>query len=121
MLPNIHELVTAIREIHQGRSFFSPIISKRLKDQDHEKSHAQGGLPGKSASLLNSREMEVLQLVAEGKANKESAAELHISVKTVEKHRQSLMDKLNIHNTAGLTRYAVAAGIVESSVQVTIL
>ncbi len=65
--------------------------------------------------------MEVLQLVAEGKANKETAEELHISVKTVEKHRQSLMEKLNIHDTAGLTRYAIATGIIESSVQVTIL
>jgi DNA-binding NarL/FixJ family response regulator len=68
---------------------------------------------------LTSREVEVLQLIAEGRANKESAQELHISVKTVEKHRQSLMDKLNIHDTAGLTRHAIAVGIIESSVQVT--
>ena len=65
--------------------------------------------------------MEVLQLIAEGKANKETADELHISVKTVEKHRQSLMDKLNIHDTAGLTRYAISMGIIENSVQVTII
>ncbi len=65
--------------------------------------------------------MEVLQLIAEGKANKETADELHISVKTVEKHRQSLMDKLNIHDTAGLTRYAISMGIIENSVQVTIV
>jgi DNA-binding NarL/FixJ family response regulator len=65
--------------------------------------------------------VEVLQLIAEGRANKESAQELHISVKTIEKHRQSLMDKLNIHDTAGLTRHAIATGIIESSVQVTIL
>ena len=63
----------------------------------------------------------MLQLIAEGRANKESAQELHISVKTVEKHRQSLMDKLNIHDTAGLTRHAIATGIIESSVQVTIV
>jgi DNA-binding NarL/FixJ family response regulator len=65
--------------------------------------------------------MEVLQLIAEGKANKETAAELKISIKTVEKHRSQLMDKLDIHDTAGLTRYAIASGIIESSVQVTIL
>lgn len=65
--------------------------------------------------------MEVLQLVAEGKANKETATELCISIKTVEKHRQSLMEKLNIHDTAGLTRHAIAAGIIESSVHVTII
>jgi DNA-binding NarL/FixJ family response regulator len=65
--------------------------------------------------------MEVLQLVAEGKVNKETAAELGIGIKTVESHREHLMDKLNIHDTAGLTRYAISAGIVESSVQLTIL
>ena len=78
-------------------------------------------MPGKKSSRLTSRETEVLQLIAEGKANKETAEELHISIKTVEKHRQSLMEKLNIHDTAGLTRYAIATGIIESSVQVTIL
>jgi len=72
-------------------------------------------------SLLSSREAEGLQLIAEGEANKQVAAELGISVKTVEKHRQRLMEKLNIHDTAGLTPYAIAAGIVESSVQLTIV
>ena len=65
--------------------------------------------------------MEVLQLIAEGEANKQIAAELGISIKTVEKHRDHLMQKLDIHDTASLTRYAIAAGIIESSVQVTIL
>jgi DNA-binding NarL/FixJ family response regulator len=65
--------------------------------------------------------MEVLQLIAEGKANKETAAELGISVKTVEKHREKVMSKLNIHDTAGLTRYAISTGIIESSVQLTIV
>ena len=65
--------------------------------------------------------MEVLQLIAEGKANKETAAELGISIKTVEKHREKVMGKLNIHDTAGLTRYAISAGIIESSVQLTIV
>ena len=65
--------------------------------------------------------MEILQLIAEGKANKETAAELGISVKTVEKHREHLMAKLDIHDTASLTRYAVAAGIIKSSVQLAIV
>ena len=65
--------------------------------------------------------MEVLQLVAEGEANKQIAAELGISIKTVEKHRNHLMQKLDIHDTASLTRYAISAGIIESSVQVTIV
>ena len=59
------------------------------------------------------------QLIAEGKANKETAAELGICLKTVEKHRAQLMEKLDIHDTAGLTRYAISAGIIESSVQLT--
>ena len=64
-------------------------------------------------SSLTSREMEVLQLIAEGFANKQIADELSISVKTVEKHRQQLMEKLNLHDVASLTRYAVSKGIVE--------
>jgi DNA-binding NarL/FixJ family response regulator len=78
-------------------------------------------VPRSRNARLSSREMEVLQLIAEGKANKETAAELDISVKTVEKHRENLMAKLNIHDTAGLTRYAIGAGIIESSVQLTIV
>ncbi len=69
---------------------------------------------------MSLREAEVLQLIAEGKANKGIASELKISIKTVEKHRQHLMEKLNIHDTAGLTRYAISTGIIESSIQVTI-
>jgi DNA-binding NarL/FixJ family response regulator len=75
----------------------------------------------KKVSRLSSRELEVLQLIAEGKANKQMAAELGISIKTVEKHRQNLMAKLNIHEISGLTRYAIGAGIIESSVQLTIV
>ena len=74
-----------------------------------------------NAARLTLRESEVLQLVAEGSANKQVAAALGMSIKTVEKHRQQLMDKLNIHDTAGLTRYAISAGIIESSVQLTII
>ena len=70
---------------------------------------------------LTSREREVLQLIAEGKANKAIAAELGISAKTIEKHRAHLMKKLNIHDTAGLTRYAIGAGVIEASVQLTIV
>jgi DNA-binding NarL/FixJ family response regulator len=65
--------------------------------------------------------VEILQLIAEGQANKQIAVELDISIKTVEKHRQHLMEKLNIHDIAGLTRHAISAGIIESSVQLTIV
>ena len=115
-----HVLPEAIRAVHQGKTYFSPIIAKRRNHQK-QKDRDQGELPGKAAPTLSAREMEVLQLIAEGKANKETADVLHISVKTVEKHRQSLMDKLNIHDTAGLTRYAISMGIIENSVQITIV
>jgi DNA-binding NarL/FixJ family response regulator len=65
--------------------------------------------------------MEVFQLIAEGKANKQIAAELGIGMKTIERHREHLMEKLNIHGIAGLTRNAIEAGIIESSVQLTIV
>jgi DNA-binding NarL/FixJ family response regulator len=65
---------------------------------------------------LTSREAEVLQLIAEGYANKQIAAELAISMKTVEKHRQHLMAKLDLHDTAGVTRYAICAGVVPARV-----
>jgi DNA-binding NarL/FixJ family response regulator len=116
-----HDVCRAIREIHAGKTCFTAAVAKRL-NHHRLKSRSRGELSSKKdADILSSREMEVLQLIAEGKANKESAEVLHISVKTVEKHRQSLMDKLNIHDTAGLTRHAIATGIIESSVQVTIV
>jgi len=114
------DVCLAIREVSQGRVFYSNSISKRfvhLNPQVRDKS----GKKTRSASVLTSREMEVLQLIAEGKANKETAVELGISIKTVEKHRGHLMDKLDIHDTAGLTRHAIATGIIESSVNVTML
>ena len=110
-----HVLAAAIREVCAGKTFFSPIISMR-RYHHQRKAQAIGDLPKKDAAHLTSREMEVLQLIAEGKANKETADELHISIKTVEKHRQKVMEKLNIHDTASLTRYAISSGIIESSV-----
>jgi len=109
----------AIREVQKGKTFFCPDVAKRLHQLDPG-SAARTGQP-QLRNPLTSREMEVLQLIAEGKANKESAAELGISIKTVEKHREKVMSKLRIHDTAGLTRYAIGAGIIESSVQVTIV
>jgi DNA-binding NarL/FixJ family response regulator len=113
-------LSKAVRAVHAGEAFFSPAIASRLRDT-YERPPHQRRLVRKGGVRLTSRELEVLQLVAEGMANKQVAAELKISVKTVEKHRQHLMEKLQIHDTAGLTRYAISAGIIESSVQVTIL
>jgi DNA-binding NarL/FixJ family response regulator len=115
-----HDVCRAIREVHKGKTFFSPSISKRL-DRLNAQSPDRKRMLNKKVAQLTSREMEVLQLIAEGKANKQIAGDLAISIKTVEKHRNHLMHKLDIHDTAGLTRYAIAAGIIESSVQLTIV
>ena len=109
-------LAKAIREAHKGSRFFSPSIARRLRVRQEQSFPGRAGRSRNKAPVLTSREVEILQLIAEGKANKQTAAELGISIKTVEKHRQHLMSKLDIHDTAGLTRYAIAAGIIESGV-----
>jgi DNA-binding NarL/FixJ family response regulator len=103
-----NDLIKAIHEVNAGRTFYSPTIQRRLTAK------LNGRRPGapKITDKLSRREAEVLQLIAEGFANKQIADELKISVKTVEKHRQSMMNKLNIHEVAGLTRYAVTRGMV---------
>ncbi|MDQ8188012.1 response regulator transcription factor [Pelagicoccus sp. SDUM812002] len=112
-------LIRAIKEIAAGRSYFSPAILQRLNKADRKA--REDGIPARMANRsLTAREAEVLQLVAEGAANKQVAAVLGISIKTVEKHRQKLMDKLDIHDTAGLTRYAIANGVIENRIQGTI-
>jgi DNA-binding NarL/FixJ family response regulator len=113
-----HIVCEAIREVQKGNTFFSPTVARRLHQLEGKPNRA--GKPRSRHPELTSREKEVLQLIAEGKANKQVAAELGISIKTVEKHRQRLMDKLDLHDTAGLTRYAIATGIIESRVQGTI-
>ena len=104
-----NDLIRAIQEVNKGRTFYSPTIQKRLNAR----------VPGrngqhKALDKLSRREAEVLQLIAEGKPNKQIAGELSISIKTVEKHRQQVMNKLNIHDIAGLTRYAMTKGIIET-------
>ncbi len=109
----VTDLVKAIREARKGRAFFSPAISKRL--MAHYRETLVKGVPvRKRTDLLTSREAEVLQLIAEGKANKQIAAELNLSIKTVERHRQRLMNRLGIHDIAGLTRYAISKGVIET-------
>lgn len=115
-----HDVCRAIREVHKGGIHYSASIAKRFIRMNPP-SRDRAGKMGRKTPLLTSREMEVLQLIAEGKTNKETAADLGISIKTVEKHRGHLMDKLDIHDTAGLTRHAIAEGIIESSVQITML
>ena len=109
-----NDLLKAIREAHRGNAFFSPAVAKRLRDQCRQ-AFVSGQPIKKRTDYLTTREAEVLQLIAEGRANKQIAAELCISIKTVEKHRQQVMNKLNIHDVAGLTRHAIAKGIIESN------
>jgi DNA-binding NarL/FixJ family response regulator len=91
-----------------------PSIAHGVREIDRRSSPARESLTA-GYSRLTSREAEVLQLIAEGFANKQIAAELAISIKTVEKHRQRMMAKLNLHDTAGVTRFAVSMGVVEAS------
>lgn len=114
-----HNLAAAIRDVTKGKTFFSPDVSKRLNSLEQKVQDREGNFK-KRNNRLSSREVEVLQLIAEGKPNKQVAAELGVSFKTVDKHRQHLMGKLNIHDVAGLTRYAIAQGIIQSEVRVTI-
>src|SRR5690349_12129399 len=114
-----HVLANAIREVSKGNTFYGPSLAKRVHDRSQVVLGREGN-PKQHNNRLSSRQVEVLQLIAEGKPNKQIAAELGVSFKTVDKHRQSLMEKLNIHDTAGLTRYAIHAGIIQSDVEVTI-
>jgi DNA-binding NarL/FixJ family response regulator len=103
------ELVRAIRVVLAHKTYLSPGVTDIVV-----KDYVQGGPPDKGASvfsLLSPREREVLQLMSEGKSTNQIADSLHVSVKTVETHRQQVMHKLNIHNVAGLTKYAIREGL----------
>ena len=107
----VEELVKAIRTVLAGRTFLSPDITgvvvedyvRRLCESDAET----------PAAGLTPKEREVLQLLAEGNTTKEIAAALFVSVKTIETHRQHIMQKLDIHSVAGLTKYAIRQGLTE--------
>lgn len=104
------ELRSAIRAVCRGESYFSPPIAGRLRDA----LRGEVATPAASLDQLTGREREVLLGVARGKTNKEIAADLGISHRTVETHRESLMKKLQIRTVAELTRFALAAGIMEN-------
>jgi len=104
------DLVLAVRIVAQGRPFFSPKITQTLLD-DYVRQLRQNGLQD-SYDLLTAREKEVLQLLAEGKSNKEVAVILDLSVYTIETHRTNMMQKLNLHNTAEIVLYAVRKKII---------
>ena len=104
------DLLRAVRAIATGRSFFSPAIAQTLAE-DYVRQLQNKGIED-SYELLTEREREVLQLLAEGKSNKEVATLLNVSPYTVETHRTHLMQKLNLHNTADIVLYAVRKKIV---------
>jgi two-component system, NarL family, response regulator NreC len=104
------DLVQAIREVAEGRPFFSPAISGLLAEQ-HIQQLAKKKLED-SYDLLTEREKQILQLIAEGKSNKEVASVLDLSPYTVETHRNNLMQKLNLHSTAEIVLYAVRKKII---------
>lgn len=108
------DLVKAIREVRKGNAYFSPAVAESLRERTYQNSPDSKPQPTPDVELTL-REAEVLQLIAEGFANKQIAAELGLSVKTVEKHRQQVMNKLNIHDTASLVRHAAAKGIIEAN------
>jgi len=104
------DLIRAVRSVSAGKSFFSPVISRLLLD-DYVRQVASKGVED-SYDLLTPREKELLQLIAEGKTNKEIAALLNVSPFTVETHRANILQKLNLHSVPQLILYAVRKGIV---------
>ena len=104
------DLLPAVRAVAAGRSFFSPAVSDLLLE-DYVRHLQQRGLED-SYHLLTDREKEVLQLLAEGRSNKEVASALDVSLSTVETHRANLMQKLGLHNTAEIVLYAVRKRII---------
>jgi two-component system nitrate/nitrite response regulator NarL len=99
------ELLRAIESVHEGETFFSPEVAQAALNQ-----LVNNG--GKKDAQLTNREREVLILIAEGQSNKEIANKLGIGVRTIETHRERIMRRLNIHSVAGLTKFAIANGMV---------
>lgn len=100
------DLLAAVRSVAQGNGYLSPAISEAVLS-DYRR-HVQDPI-----DLLSSREREVLQMIAEGRTNKEIAQTLHLSVYTVDAHRSRIMEKLNLHTTGELVRFAMRKGLVD--------
>ena len=104
------DLIAAVKAVHRGKAYFSPAISRVLVD-DYVRQMRRRGLED-SYELLTAREREILQLLAEGKSNKDVATRLSLSLYTVETHRSNLMEKLNLHGIPELILYAVRKRII---------
>lgn len=110
------ELELAVTAVARGETYLSPAVSKHviadyLRRVGSGEAGGGGGATPASA-LLTPRQREILQLIAEGRSTKEIASLLHLSVKTIETHRMQLMARLDIHDIAGLVRYAIRIGLV---------
>jgi DNA-binding NarL/FixJ family response regulator len=108
----VNALRRVIRKVQQGHTVYIPSISE--SSARFHLQHNGAAMMNQDTSKLTSREIEVLQCIAGGSSNKQTAEGLGISIKTVEKHRGHLMEKLGIHNTASLTRYAITTGIAHA-------
>lgn len=105
-----HDLIGAVKAVTEGKAFFSPAISKLLVE-DYVRQMQDKSVED-SYDLLTTREREVLQLLAEGKSNKEAATILDLSLYTVETHRGNIFQKLNLHSSAELILYAIRKGVI---------
>ena len=106
----IDHLVMAIKMIMKGKQFISPAISNLIAEQYVRSMDQEGDIP--SLEILTSREKEILRRIAEGKANKNIAASLKISIRTVETHRSHLIQKLGLKTPASLVKYAITKGLI---------
>jgi two-component system response regulator NreC len=104
------DLIEAVKAVSEGKAFFSPAISKMLVE-DYMRQMQERGVED-SYELLTTREREVLQLLAEGKSNKDVAGLLNLSTYTVETHRSNIFQKLNLHSGAELILYAIRKGVI---------
>ncbi len=108
------ELFAAIRAVAEGEPFFSPTISKLIIQGFIDRAREKSVRIATQAGLLTKRETEILCCIAQGLTNREIARKLFLSPSTVNTHRMNLMKKLNIHDTAGLVRYAIKSGLVKT-------
>ena len=102
------EVVVALKVVTQGKTYLSPAIAHLVVRNSVEHWSTSSGQMRRG---ISGREREILQLVAEGRSSKEMAASLYVSVKTIETHRKQIMDKLNLHSIAELTKYAIREGV----------
>jgi DNA-binding NarL/FixJ family response regulator len=107
------ELREAIRVVHSGKAYYSPALAAQMAEAVRKGTEAKAKAPPLATDVLTGREREILVHIAQGKTNKEIGAELGISTRTVEAHRDSLMRKLGVRTVAGLTRLALEQGLLK--------